>query len=305
MVKMTNKRIRLAINWVLKKGEPIANVANDFKVSKRRIQQLIKLYKETGEYPVLNMKRRPKTHLTDDQKKIIKKAYSESFLGAKLLRYHIKAEYNRDIPQNKIHAYLLESGLAEPDPNKQKKRKRCRYQRDYSLSLIHADWWEYEEKQVIAYEDDASRKILSIGEFDNATTENAIMVLKEAEKHAEESNAVIEAINTDRGAQFYPNKKDKNGEADSVFQNYLESKGIIHIPSRRNNPQTNGKIERFVQTYRKHRPRFKSADEFKDWYNDRLHGALKLEWGETPNEAFIRKLQPESILGLVFKALGW
>jgi len=85
MVKMTNKRIRLAINWVLKKGETTANVANDFKVSKRRIQQLIKLYKETGEYPALNMKRRPKTHLTDEQKKIIKQAYSESFLGAKLL----------------------------------------------------------------------------------------------------------------------------------------------------------------------------------------------------------------------------
>jgi intergrase/recombinase len=76
--------------------------------------------------------------------------------------------------------------------------------------------------------DDASRKILSIREFDNTTTENSIEVLKEAEKQAEESNAVIEAINTDRGAQFYPNKKDKNGEADSVFQNYLESKGIIH-----------------------------------------------------------------------------
>ncbi len=305
MVKMTNKRIRLAINWVLKKGETTASVANNFKVSKRRIQQLIKLYKETGEYPVLNMKRRPKTHLTDEQKKIIKQAYSESFLGAKLLRYHIKTKYNQDIPQNKIHAYLLESGLAEQDPNKQKKRKRCRYQRDFSFSLIHADWWEYDGKQVIAYEDDASRKILSIGEFDSATTENAINVLKEAEKLAKESNAVIEAINTDRGTQFYPNKKDKNGEADSVFQNYLESKGIKHIPSRRNNPQTNGKIERFVQTYRKHRNRFNSADGFKDWYNDRIHGALKLEWGETPNEAFARKLQPESIFGLFLKAFGW
>jgi hypothetical protein len=31
MIKMTNKRIRLAINWVLKKGETTANVANDFK----------------------------------------------------------------------------------------------------------------------------------------------------------------------------------------------------------------------------------------------------------------------------------
>jgi len=72
MVKMTNRRIRLAINWVLKKGETTEDVANTFKVSQRRIQQLVKIYKETGEYPVLNPERRPKTHLTDDQKKIIK-----------------------------------------------------------------------------------------------------------------------------------------------------------------------------------------------------------------------------------------
>jgi len=28
-----------------------------------------------------------------------------------------------------------------------------------------------------------------------------------------------------------------------------------------------------------------------------LHGALTLEWGETPHEAFIRKRRPESIVG--------
>ncbi len=79
----------------------------------------------------------------------------------------------------------------------------------------------------------------------------------------------------------------------------------MHIPSRRNNPQTNGKIERWFQEYIKHRHKFKSVNEFKYWYNDRIHGSLKLEWGETPNEAFIRKLQSESILGLFFKTFGW
>ncbi len=53
--------------------------------------------------------------------------------------------------------------------------------------------------------------------------------------------------------------------------------------------------------YDKHRWRFKTLKQFIDWYNDRLHGALSLDWGETPNEAFIRKLRPESLLGLFFK----
>ena len=305
MVKLTNRGMRLAINWVLKNGESTSSVAKSLKVSQRRVQQLVKHYKETGEYPVLDMTRRPKTHLSDEQKQLIKQAYNESFLGAKLLRHHIMVKYNRNIPQNKIHKHLLELGYAQPDQKKQKKRKRCRYEREHSLSLLHADWCEYNGKKVIMYEDDASRKILSIGEFDNATTENAIRVLKEAEDHVEGFNAIIKALNTDRGSQFYPNKRDKNGNAESVFQDYLKSRGIQHIPSRRNNPQTNGKMERLVQTYKRHRDKFNSANEFKDWYNDRIHGALNLEWGETPNEAFIRKLRQESMLALFFKTFGW
>src|SRR5574337_1239553 len=89
MVKMTNRRIRLGIDWVLKKGETVDEVANNFKVSTRRIEQLVKIFKETGEYPVLNPNRRPKVHLTDEHKEIIKQAYNESYFGAKMLRHHI------------------------------------------------------------------------------------------------------------------------------------------------------------------------------------------------------------------------
>ncbi|RZB29058.1 MAG: hypothetical protein AEth_01662 [Candidatus Argoarchaeum ethanivorans] len=69
MVKMSDRKIRLAINWVLKKGETTSDVARDLKVSQRRIQQFVKHFKEIGEYLVLNMNRRPKTYLTDEQKK--------------------------------------------------------------------------------------------------------------------------------------------------------------------------------------------------------------------------------------------
>jgi hypothetical protein len=75
---------------------------------------------------------------------------------------------------------------------------------------------------LIAFEDDASNKILSIGEFNNSTTDNALEVLKIAEHEIIEVNVLIQVINTDRGTQFYPNKKNKNSEADSVFRDYLE-----------------------------------------------------------------------------------
>jgi len=42
----------------------------------------------------------------------------------------------------------------------------------------------------------------------------------------------------------------------------LEENGIRYIPSRRNNPQTDGKIERFWLEYDRHRWRFESIEEF-------------------------------------------
>jgi putative transposase len=203
MVKLTDKKIKWAVTQVINKGESTKLVATIYGVSRRRIQQLVKYYMETGEYPMLDKKRRPKTHLSEDEKRIIEDAYNESFLGARLLRFHIQKHYKRNISHNKIHQHLLELGLARPNRKKHKKRKRCRYERKHSLSPVHADWLDYDGTHVIAYEDDTSRKILSSGEFTNATTDNAISVFKRAEDIAREYRAKITAVNTDRGTQFY------------------------------------------------------------------------------------------------------
>jgi len=188
--------------------------------------------------------------LTDEEKDIIDKAYGKVFLGARLLRYHMRRHYQVNILHNKIHGYLLSKDKAKENKRKKKKRKRCRYERKHSLSLLHIDWAEYNDWKIIACEDDASRKLLAIGEFNEATGAHSIEVLKEAEKEVDFINAYIVAINTDRGSQFYANKKGKKSKGKSRFQKYLKSRGIKHIPSRRNNPQTNGKMERWVQEIR-------------------------------------------------------
>ena len=278
-------------------------MARLYGVSQRRVQQLVKIYRDTGEYPTLNPNRRPKKHLTEEEKDIIEKARKESRFGARMLRYHIRRYYKVPISHNRIHAYLREKGYAQPDPKKQKKRKRCRYERKHSLSLIHADWFEYNGKKIIVFQDDASRYILSIYEFEHATGVNTIKILKEALSVAESVNGVILAINTDRGSQFYANKKGKKGKGKSQFQKFLEKIGIKHIPSRRNNPQTNGKLERWGREYKQHRDEFETAEEFVDWYNNRIHGALDLEIGETPQEAFIRKLRPQCLCGMFWKRI--
>ena len=207
---------------------------------------------------MLKKTRRPKTYLSKEEKEIIEDVWRETRLGARLLYYELrKRGYN--IPLNKIHGYYRETGKSKPNPKKQRKRKRCRYERKHSGSLLHGDWHRSGESKpyAIVWMDDASRKILAAGEYESATAEYSIRTLQNAIVHASRYNMVIREVNTDRGSQFYPNKGGK-----SQFQRYLESVGIKHVVSRKNNPQTNGNVERFWLEYDRHRWRFPSIDEF-------------------------------------------
>ena len=42
-------------------------------------------------------------------------------------------------------------------------------------------------------------------------------------------------------------------------------------------------------------------DEFLVWYNQRLHGSLWLEIGESPQDALIRKLEQGVLLGMFMR----
>jgi len=189
---------------------------------------------------------------------------------------------------------MVETGKTIPNPNKQKKRKRCRYEREPTFSLVHGDWHRTTEVHpyAIVWLDDASRFVLAGKEFDHATVENTIESFKEAILCAEEYNGQIRGVTTERGTQFYNGGKSK-------FQVFLEENGIRYIPSRRNNPQTDGKIERFWLEYDRHRWRFESIEEFIRWYNQRMHGTLWVDIGECPQEALFRKSNPANLLGLL------
>jgi len=124
-------------------------------------------------------------------------------------------------------------------------------------------------------------------------------------KFAKPYGGILQVI-TDHGTQFTANKRDKNGEAEHKFEEYVKSKGIELIHSRINHPQTNGKIEKWFDLYDKKRHLFKSLKEFIDCYNNiKPHRSLDFERAETPSEAFRRKLRTEIILGQAAKLFGW
>ena len=157
--------------------------------------------------------------------------------------------------------------------------------------------------RVLLVEDDASRLIISGNEFDNALEEYNIKLVEQAiTKIFDKYSAVIKQCNTDKGSQFYANNKDiDGGKGLCLFEKFLSEKGIQHIPSRRNHPQTNGKNERWFRTYEENRLKFKSFNEFIEWYNNKIHLGLSRTEGITPREAVMNKLQPASLVGLFLR----
>jgi putative transposase len=284
MVRLKERKLA----WALKqKGVKNKELAYICGVKMRRFQQLKAEFKKTGEVPKLKSQRRPKTELKIEDKQLIDKAVEESGLSST------------------IHN-LLKKGITKPDPKKQRQRKYCRYERKHSFSLVHLDWHESKVipgKWICSVEDDASRLILAGGEFDKALAKHSINLMQQAiDNSLQKYCAIIREANTDKGCQFYANTYNDRGEKGRCeFERFLEDKGIKHIPSRRNHPQTNGKKERWFRTYEEHRGRFKTFEEFIIWYNNKIHVGLNRREPVTPNDVVVYKLRKESLLGLFLR----
>ena len=126
----------------------------------------------------------------------------------KVTQYETKVR----IPHNTIHRIMLEKGFASEQESKQKRRKPwVQYERDHSLSAVHMDWHisrVVPEKQVCVVLDDASRKVISGGEFDSASAENSVLLLKEALDTCRfKYNLGIRECISDHGTQFYADKR--------------------------------------------------------------------------------------------------
>ena len=156
------------------------NIARSQNISTRRVKQLYSEYKKTGIMPVLKKPGKKTRIISEKYIKLIDEAYKEHKISPLALEKIIQRKHKIHIPHNTIYKHMLDKGQITENPKKKKQRKWVRYERTHSLSLVHTDWCEYNERQVIAFLDDASRKILSCMEFDNATTDNSIIALNKA-----------------------------------------------------------------------------------------------------------------------------
>ena len=190
------------------------------------------------------------------------------------------------VSRHKIEQVLVKEGFQKPFPKRKKPRKYRRYEWPLSNYMWHTDWHVIKSEKLkgqslIVYMDDCSRKIMSQG-GGAENTKNSLFALYKA---INDNSVIPFTLNSDRGTQFFPNKKDKTGKAVHEFQKALNELGIIFIPSRRRHPQTNGKLERFFGILdREFDERFENLNAFIEWYNnERASEAVDYM---TPTEAY-------------------
>ena len=281
MRKLNKRQLR----WVLremKRGQfSVYHIAKQQGITPRYARILMKKYGDVPLYKIrVGISGRPPSPIDENEREMVLKLQDRMPLGAdKMEKYHQILGIPR-IPHNRIQRILKEAGLTTPIEKKIRRKKWVRYERYRSNSLWHTDFTETPERdQIISYIDDASRFIVGYGKFKNATTENALLVLREAVKRY----GLPKQVMTDHGAQFCVNK-DKNYR----FRETLKDMGIEHIMAAVKRPQGNGKIERWFGTIDKLYRHFGSdLDKVVICYNNMPH----LSIDTTPALAYQAKLR--------------
>ncbi len=287
MTELTKRKRK----WIIQQfriGRSATSIARIQKISRRYVYKLTAKYKEMGSSAYEGKKSgRPKISINPSFVKKVVEIRKNDDYGSEKIHFVMKKE-GFNVSQHIIQRILDEQGLTDPCPKRRGQRKYVRYQWPFSNFMWHCDWSFYESKWYVVYIDDRSRKIMAAGEFDNATQENALFVLYQAILTNEVCPVVILS---DKGPQFYANIKTKKGErAISNFEQELDKLGIQFWTSRRNHPQTNGKMEKWFDTLKKRKKKHpeESLQDFVRWYNEkRIHHALGYD---TPEKTYWEKL---------------
>ena len=220
-----------------------------------------------SEWNLKDKSKRPKTihyKITDEiERKIINLRNKTGFGEHKIVNYF------PDISHATIYKVLKKNNLTIPNPNRKKRIKYIRWQREHPNSLWQMDVSDQkiEGKYCFAVIDDCSRYNFGLFALNRVSTESIIQILDTLLKTHGKPREIL----TDNGNVF--GLKSKH----SKFDRALNRRGIKHIRTAIHSPTTSGKIERFFQTLDKEFPFCnKDSELFRMRYNHfRPHSSLE------------------------------
>ena len=302
--QLTERAIRYAITQI-RRGRPKAEVAAEIGVSARHVRRLWARFRKTGKHHVpLRRGRRAAAPPAPGEVQAVLDLHGREPLGVQRTVNALRLA-GRFITYYRAYRIMRDNGLVVPSAARSKKRKWVRYERMYANAMWHTDWHEMKDLRfrgfkLVTYLDDSSRCVTGAGVFKEATSENAVRVLRGAVRRFGTPATVL----SDNGSCFVGRggRRKGGGRAPSgswrptAFEDELLDRGIELINSRPYHPQTNGKLERFHGTVEAEIGHFESLSDYIGYYNERrLHFSLDMASGETPLKAFSSRKATEAI----------
>ena len=227
------------------------------------------------------------------------------------------------IPHRTMHEILDADGEAQRITRGGRRRRWTRWECSHSDMMRHTDFGQLAGgRRFIGYEDDAPRYLPSHGVFDEAATANALAVPHAAiARHGRPASAMA-----DHGSQFFANEAEGRRRGEAAFEAELTRLGIRHVLARIRHPQANGKIERVHKEIERRPASFEAESPRTATRRDRPGGHftvgnpfhskgptdpidrlverysyerdhMSLDEGETPAEAYARKMPPRGVHG--------
>jgi transposase InsO family protein len=165
------------------------------------------------------------------------------------------------ISHGSIHTILKQNQLITKSYKLRRRRTFTRFARDHPDSLWQTDIKYYRDHYLIAFLDDCSRYLPAANLYSEATTDSVLQTLEEALSTGRTPTQIL----SDHGTQLWSN------DGPGRFTNYCTQHGIEHILGSTGKPTTQGKIERFWQTFELYYPRFNNIAQFREYYNQKPH----------------------------------
>jgi transposase InsO family protein len=290
---------RLVVTAVRVEGRSKSQVARDYQVSRRWVQELVKRFDQEGEAGLVPRSRRPRSSprrtppAVEQEVVELRKQLTEQGLdaGAHTIAYHLHQRHGAAPAPATIWRLLSRRGLVTPPPHKRPRSSYVRFQADmpnerWQADLTHWKLADGREVEVLNLLDDHSRFLLA--SHARAATKATDVV---ASFHtAAAAHGFPASVLTDNGAVF--TAQARHGRC--AFELELAHLGIGHHHARPYHPQTCGKVERFHQTLKRWLAKQPEAatvaelqaqlDAFAGYYNHhRPHRALARR---TPAAAF-------------------
>lgn len=288
MRKLNPRKVRWIVKAMEKRELSCSEIAGLQGITARHARGVYAKYKGVKEPVLLACGRKPEPVTSEQASSVLEARAKHPFGAVRLAR--VLASQGVAVSHHKVHAVLKANDLACDEPGKQRQRKWVRFEREHSNELWHADYHELlDGKQLIAFLDDASRLITAWGVFDNASAENAVLVLDKAVKNWGKPKQVL----TDNGSHFASVERESCPEPGlNAFQERLLELGVEHVRCRPHHPQTNGKLERWFYTLDKLAEHFGSLERAIEYYNlERPHMSLDTATTlKTPSQAFQEKM---------------